>query len=250
MVPCRPAHLQCGILAEHFSQAGTNGRNWKAFYGGHPLWHCFPLLSENASDTTDVQFCIQKLREKLFSAVRIHSFLELVRVFVSLNHIFSKQLLKADTSDILWPSLNLCLKMVVNNFIPPPTSLAHAARNSQLHKDSYNISTPWRSFPLHGAKYCHHTHRTWDGEGMDVPWHSILHSAKQSMAIQRGTVQGSEFMWSLGLFSLEKRRDLTAFTTSSQMEAEGQAVISSLWWSVTGPEEMARSCVRGVWIEY
>lgn len=163
-------------------------------------------------------------------------------------HFF--QTIKADTLDILWPSLNLCLKMVVNSFIPPPTSLAHAARNSQLHKDTYNISTPWRSFPLHGAKYCHHTHRTWDGEGMDVPWHSFLHSAKQSMAIQRGTVQGSEFMWSLGLFSLEKRRDLTAFTTSSQMEAEGQAVISSLWWSVTGPEEMARSCVRGVWIEY
>lgn len=50
-VLCRPAHLQCGITFF------TGQDEWllhklEAFYGQHPLWHCFPLLSEHTSDNT------------------------------------------------------------------------------------------------------------------------------------------------------------------------------------------------------
>lgn len=51
-----------------------------------------------------------------------------------------------------------------------------------------------------------------------------------------------EQLRALGLFSLEERRlrgDITAVTTSSRGEEEGQALISSLWCPVTGSEGMA-----------
>lgn len=86
---------------------------------------------------------------------------------------FYKQLLKADTLGIavaiIKPLLDDAGKQL--NLSNNPTRLC--SQKYLFHKDTYNISSP-----LHGAKYCHHPHRTRDGEGTYVPWPFILHTAK------------------------------------------------------------------------